>query len=72
MGATTYMILKWNPEVAAWMEDEQARVEAAGSRSAIRAWAERAGVEGTYVAIPLRSFKPVNVSKATGVKITAA
>lgn len=57
--ATSYVVLRVNDE---GIEIAAGNVSAASSSAAIRA---SATTSGAYVAVPLRSFKPVSVTVAT-------
>jgi len=49
---------------------EQAEIEAASARAAIRGYLGTNGAKGEYVAVPARSFKPVKVTVETQTKLT--
>lgn len=66
--ATEYLILAQD-KTGYWTE--QKKIKARGSNAALREWLKgTTAVEGTYVAVPSRSWKPVTVSTETQTKLT--
>lgn len=65
---TEYIILIADEgRAGTWLEST--KVTARGAQSAVRQYAEKNG-EGRYVAVPVRSFVPVSVTKKTVERLT--
>ena len=69
---TKYLVLRVSPESSHWAPISE--VDAEGPRSAIAKALEGAqeggAPAGSYVAVPSRSWKPINVEPKTGFKFS--
>jgi hypothetical protein len=60
MSETTYVVLRRNNESPGW--EDIGTIDGASAQQAIRNALNGRVVEGTYVAVPTRSWKPLQVS----------